>query len=198
LEKTEAKLETGSKGRNFLVFGLSTNYNTGRISYYASKYYNIGDINAKNFGATALSGDTLATAIQNGTACEYDITSGLQPFASTSATSQLAFWADIYPTVKTGKTHKIGETDDTKDFTGGYTVDLYTGTAGDEDLSKLTKVKSIDIPTSVTGYVAGDATEGTQVPQNYLAVYANVYTGKTLNGAWYLKQDYYEADTVEE
>ncbi|MBQ7537706.1 MAG: hypothetical protein IJT42_01910 [Treponema sp.] len=199
LEKTDSKLEsTGAKGRNFLVFGLATNFESGKIQYYASKYYNISDISARNFGA--YNNGTVAYSeanVENGVACEYDITkavtgSSFVDLGNTSA-NKVVYWADIYPT--TTANHVAGTEDKTNTFTGGYTIDIYEGTADSEELGA--KKGTVDIGTDVTGYVAAGAS-GTEVPHRYLAVYANIYNNKSLKGAWYLKSDYYNDDVVEE
>ena len=200
LENNKEKLSDGEKvnNRNFFVLGLATNYLDGKIQYYVSKYYNVRDISARNFGAhdgkdTVKYTEEKAAA---GTTCENDLSKGFKDLVSTSA-EKVVIWADIYPTVNNTQTHKAGATDPEASFTGGWSIDFYKGTADSETLGeKIGDTFTID--PKDTGYVAGSASSGTKIPQNYLAVYANVYKDKALNGAWFLKHDYYHDDVVEE
>ena len=209
LSSVKNKTDKDSK-RDFWVLGLSTNYISGKVCAYVSKYYNVTDITARNFGATSenSSSTIVPTADGNGTVNSgnpYELivknltNSDNFPIADVS-TDKLVIWADIYPTLVAEATHTLGAEDEESKYTGGWTIDFYTGTADSEDLTQLTKIedKSIKITPEQTGYTAPTADNAKKMPQGYLAVYANVYSNKQLRGQWYLKQDYHADEVVEE
>lgn len=187
--------------RNFFVLGLAVNKDSysGKVKYYVSRYYNVTNIYGRNFGAydetassTVFADDT---KISNGTTCEKVLADFTELTGISTNDSKLVIWADIYPTLISG-THKAGTQDSQSDYTGGWTIDLYKGTADSEVLGN--KITTISIDADKTGYVAGTATTGTKIPQNYMACYANVYNGKRVTGEWFLKSDYFADNIVEE
>jgi len=195
------KAEDTSK-RNFFVVGLSVGSDgsdTTKVKYYVSRYFNVTNIYAKNFGVTKQVTSTSDSEITAGTVCELDLTNTIkggtfQELCST-ASGNLVIWADIYPTLVSGKTHTVGKQDSESDYTGGWTIAFYKGTAGSNEVGE--EITTFTIAPTYTGYNAGTEATG-KIPQNYMACYANVYNGKRVTGEWYLKSDYFADNIVEE
>ena len=184
--------ESSTKKRTFWVLGLAANRNSSSgLEYYISKFYNISEINSQNFGAGVSKNSLteLASTISAGTACELVKKDFTSTGVATKASS-LSIWADIYPTLATG-THVPGTEDNRADYTGGFTVKLYSADPTGNDIA--TEIATIDISTNETGYTGAD-----NLKDKKLAVYANVYGQKSLNGAWNLLEDYNEAEVIEE
>ena len=193
--------------RNFFVLGLAVNKDSysGKVKYYVSRYYNVTDIYGRNFGAydknassTVIADDT---KISNGTTCEMVISDFTELSGITTNDSKLVIWADIYPTLISGKTHTAGTQDKEADYTGGWTIDFYKGTADSDTLGG--KITTVNISAEKTGYIAGTETEDSankklHIPQNYMACYANVYNNYRVTGEWYQKSDYFVDSVVEE
>ncbi len=201
-----ANADDKTSKRNFFVVGLSVGSDgsdTTKVKYYVSRYFNVTDIYAKNFGAEAANKVTSPSALNvtNGTTCEMVISDFTELSGITTNDSKLVIWADIYPTLISGKTHTAGTQDKEADYTGGWTIDFYKGTADSDTLGA--KITTVDISAEKTGYIAGTETEDSankklHIPQNYMACYANVYNKKRVTGEWYLKKDYFVDNIVEE
>lgn len=193
--------DTATK-RNFFVVGLSVGSDgsdTTKVKYYVSRYFNVTNIYAKNFGVAEQVTSTSDSNITADKVCELDLTKivkggTFQELCST-ASGNLVIWADIYPTLVDGKTHKVGKQDSESDYTGGWTIDFYKGTAGSDEVGE--KITTFTIAPTYTGYNAGSEATG-KIPQNYMACYANVYNEKRVTGEWYLKSDYFADNIVEE
>jgi hypothetical protein len=175
--------------QNFFVVGLQ--WNAGTPRYYISKYFNVTNLQAENFGAarTVSSHDA---GIQATDPVEIAVVGWKNLTASDFAldtSGSFTAYVDIYP-VYTNSTYGCNKTAHTSDEAGSFVVEIYNAdpTATNANLTpKATKT----IDPNVTGYTAKPA-------QNTLAVYANVQPSKTLKGTWYLAKDYAEAETVEE
>lgn len=175
--------------QNFLVFGFKNE--SGTIKRYVSKYFNVTDIQAKNFGAS----ETVSShkeGIVKDTPCEIEIKKYSDEMTGTlsiNADKTLTVWADIYP-VYENSTYGVADTNKTSENYGAYVVDLYNS---DPKLTtpQATKVDSILIPSTVTGYTAA--------PDNgTLAVYSNIHGGKSLSGTWKFADTYGADEVVEE
>ncbi|MBQ4377611.1 MAG: hypothetical protein II821_00215 [Treponema sp.] len=174
--------------QNFMVVGFR-NQSSG-LQYYVSKFFNVTDLQADNFGAS-----TKVTTHDAGIAktdpVEIDVTGGWQSAGITSIATDktMTVWVDIYPIFENSE-YGVNKDAHSSDAAGTYYVDIYdsdptaTGFTG-------SPVKTTKIETSVTGYNA-------KPKQNTLAVYANVQPSKTLSGAWNLAKDYAADEVVEE
>ena len=190
------KAEDKTSKRDFFVLGLAVNPESysGKVKYYVSRYFNVTNIYDTNFGSS-----TTVTSIPTGdTTCEMVIADFTELSGISTNDSKLVIWADIYPTLVSGKTHTSGKQDAKADYTGGWTIDLYKGTADSDVLGD--KITSIPIATTQTGYTGATVTSGTAnpIPENYMACYANVYNGYRVTGEWFLKSDYFVDEVVEE
>ena len=195
--KASAKLHEGSdevtpenydKANDFLVAGVRNN--SGTIQFYISKFYNIIDKNAQNFGAYKNGkADTVSTDAEGKS---YRSPKELMivdwatvPQAAIGTDKIVHVWMDVYPATSSYGLNKAeGATK------GSYVVDFYVGAAVPSENS--TVVKRVIISPTQTGY--DTATPG----QGYLAVYANIYEKKTLICDWYLQKDYAEAEPIED
>ncbi|MBR4322983.1 hypothetical protein [Treponema sp.] len=200
-----ADAENKTSKRNFFVLGLAVNPTSysGKVKYYVSRYFNVTNIYDKNFGAEDANKVTSPSAanVTNGTTCEMVISDFTELSGITTNDSKLVIWADIYPTLISGKTHTAGTQDKEADYTGGWTIDFYKGTA--DSNTPGDKITTVDIPAEKTGYIAGSETEDStnkklHIPQNYMACYANVYNNYRVTGEWYQKSDYFVDSVVEE
>lgn len=172
---------------NFLIAGVRNN--GGTIQYYVSKYFNIINKNAENFGA----GSNTVTTNELGLGTKQprelmvaDFTT--LPKAEIGSDGIVHVWLDIYPATSSYGLKKA--TPEEGATTGSYVVDFYVGSAVPSENSVL--AKRVIISSEQTGYAT--ATPG----QGYLAVYANIYKGKTLVCDWYLQKDYAEAEPIED
>lgn len=175
--------------QNFFVIGAQNN--KGTIRYYISKYFNVTDLQADNFGASK----TVASH-DAGIAATDPVEIAVQGWknlsdAKIASDGTVTLWFDIYSPVKDKKYGvPYATTACTEDATGVYYVDIYDADPTDSTVT-ANKIGSSTIESSITGYSA-------EPTQNTLAVYANVQPSATLNGSWYLAADYAAAEAVEE
>ena len=158
--------------KDFYVVGVNYGYGNegkGKLGYYASKYKNVEDLQASNFGATKI----------------YDPskTADLTAFNETTDTAELVLstaFKYVTLTPDTDKSVKVVINVEMKD--GAYTVTLYTADALNDKGTAIkdgaTALATETIPATITGY--------TKEEQNQLAFYANVYAKRTLTGSWKL------------
>lgn len=181
--------------QNFFVAGFQWHEGTPR--YYISKYFNVTDVQAENFGASTTvnthGAGILATEPKE---IEVQTWKNLTK-PELAADGTVTLWMDIYPVFTKTKSDSTTEQSTygknisahSSTAAGSYVVDLYdTDPSSDETVSPF---ESTTITTDVTGYTA-EPTQGT------LAVYANVQPEKTLTGAWNLVTDYAADEVVEE
>ncbi len=175
--------------QNFFVVGAQNNEGTFR--YYVSKYFNVTDLQANNFGAS-----TYVTTHDAGIAetapveIECKAWTNLDTYANLAdSDGSVTLWFDIYP-IYTGSTYGANYETNSSADAGTYIVDVYDADPTDDSAS-ANLLSTTTIAPNITGYSA-------EPSQNTLAVYANVQPSKTLNGTWYLAADYAAAEAVEE
>ena len=170
------------KIRDFYIIGLGAakhneNDNSPRGQYYVSKYTNITDIQAENFGAGT------------GSAQEQDLSSGIQNITlPTDDEGNLYAYIWYQANNATGKFDwKILDMEDS---------------AVTEWKQKDDTAKRGSSPTGTTitsGSIIGafDPCDANKEPQDYIAVYARVQGGATLNGKINFNGDFREAEDIE-
>lgn len=176
--------------QNFMVVGFR-NQASG-LQYYVSKYFNVTDVQADNFGASK----TVAThdaGIAETDPVEIAVhnwkSAGINTIAEDGT---ITAWVDIYAPVKDKKYGiPYATTAYAEETTGEYIVDIYDTDPTAADFDGREPVATTKVEASVTGYNAEPA-------QKTLAVYANVQPSKTLSGAWYLAADYAADEVVED
>ena len=180
---------TEKEPRRFFIVGFNYDYTaTGKVAYYVSRYSNVTDIEAKNFGATS-----------NGAAekvyVELNTTNVCTPTIDTNGDLTMTF--DVYEdgefTVDENGKKKYTS------YNGGFVVDIYNGKIETADLKTANKVKSVKIPAADVGYKTAESDVTKPIcNQKQGAVYVNVYQGYTLKGKWYYADTYKAAEVVED
>ncbi|MBQ6782179.1 MAG: hypothetical protein IJP62_13280 [Treponema sp.] len=187
-----------TKNRDFFVVGLRAEDSSGTLWGYVSKFSNVSDTQAWNFGTGGTDSKSGKNYAGNGAKeDEILITGTVTGTTKASVNNNVAtVYIDVVPTV-----------DSNNSTTGGFTVNILKSYAFqtekvngkfkgvDYNSSETAVIKAIDIPASKTGYAAGTDMSNMQ---NSLAIYANVYPGKTLKGTWKFESDYLNAETIEE
>ena len=165
---------------------------------YVSVYKNITDIQEVNLGADS------GNLAEGSAAKETEI-------LSLSTANQFSVTPDSTTGAVTVTINAYEETDtdfnNKTTYTGNYIVDFYAGAVGKDALESSKAEKSKKITYEQMGYKAYDSTASdktnmlasdNRLPQKTNAVYANVYTGKTLNGTYKFIDTYSDAEVVEE
>lgn len=173
-------LEEKDGVKSFNVIGVRTADTEGGLTYYVSRFENVTDIQADNFG----------TKLKENPAKE---TVYVKDFTK----AQGEKGTDSKVTVYAYAIEKLNES--TQKYE--YKVYLLNDKVGklDSDGNLVTEDgKAIDL--SGVEPVATIPTEytGSQPTQKKLAVYANVYKGKTLKGTWTYRGDYKEVGIDED
>ncbi len=213
---TGTETENDATAETFNVVGVRNN--AGTIQAYVSRFYNITDKQSNNFGATtALS---LLTAYPS-SATEYDVTkrhyNGTWVNIKTGATSdETEIWVDVTAKLTTSQasdqkglaaTLTAAAADPNWDV-GAWAISFYTVDPTGAN-STVTPVKTVVIPaasdTNIGSGYAATANADKKVTaidksgsQKKQAVYANIYKGHILNGAWNYADTYFLAEPVVE
>ena len=187
LESNSTRAE--KEPRRFFIVGFNYDYTEkGKVAYYVSRYSNVTDIEAKNFGATS-----------NGAAekeyIKLNATNVCDP--TIDANGDLTMTFDVYEdgefTVDENGKKKYTS------YNGGFVVDIYNGKIETADLKTANKVKSVKIPAADVGYKTAESDVTKPIcNQKQGAVYVNVYQGYTLKGKWYYADTYKAAEVVED
>ena len=174
-------LEEKDGVKSFNVIGVKTNNANGELDYYVSRFENVTDIQAENFGTKLKENPAKETvyvkafAKANGVKNAEKDTITVYAYAIeklNTATQKYEYEVYLlYADTQIGKLDKDGN------------LVAEDGTA--IDLSGVKPVATI-----ATGY--------TKLTQNKLAVYANVYGNKTLKGTWTYRGDYKEVGVDED
>ena len=173
-------LEEKDGVKSFNVIGVRTADTEGGLSYYVSRFDNVTDIQAENFGTKLAENPAKETV-----------------YVKDFTKAQGEKGTDSKVTVYAYAIEKLNEA--TQKYE--YKVYLLNDKVGklDSDGNLVTEDgKAIDL--SGVEPVATIPTEytGSQPTQKKLAVYANVYKGKTLKGTWTYRGDYKEVGVDED
>ena len=176
-------LEEKDGVKSFNVIGVKTNNANGELGYYVSRFENVTDIQAENFGTKLKENPAKETvyvtafAKANGVKNAEKDTITVYAYAIeklNESTKKYEYKVYLlYADTQIGKLDKDGN--------------LVTEDGKAIDLSGVEPVATI--PTEYTG---------SQPTQKKLAVYANVYDGKTLKGTWTYRGDYKEVGVDED
>ena len=164
------------KPRSFCIVGFGYKTSAGKFSPYVSRYTNVYDIQASNFGTD---GVTVNGATQKAVENVY-LELG-NKFLTADSNGNYVMTVNVYE-----------EKDNNEKTTGGYVVDIYNGAVAKADLESATKLATTTISAADLGYATA-----AKATQRQGAVYANVYANSKASGSWkYL--DTYSADEVVE
>ena len=157
------------KPRSFCIVGFGYKTSAGKFSPYVSRYTNVYDIQASNFGTD---GVTVNGATQKAVENVY-LELG-NKFLTAQSDGSYVMTVNVY-----------------EDATvGGYVVDIYNGAVTKDTLASTSRLATTTISYTDLGYT-------TKATQRQGAVYANVYASSKASGSWkYL--DTYSADEVVE
>ena len=178
-------LQEKSEKKDFYVIGVNYGYNnTKQFGYYASRFRNVTDLQAANFGA----GDDHV----------YDSndTKALTKFNSDTAPAELVLKkAFTYnDKITPDENGKIKVAIDVSMDGGAYTVKMYKASdlnEKEDDVKNGAEAFVTEtIPAEITGY--------TKEEQGKIGFYANVYPNRTLKGTWKLPDAQNYIQVVEE
>ena len=184
----EVAREVSSSPRSLCIVAFANN--EGTIRPYVSRYTNVYDLQANNFGT---SGVTVNGAEQKAVETEYiGWTSTSKDSSSTrkltaDANGNYVMTVNVYPESSTEN--------ETTTYTGGYVVDIYNGalTKAEVESGEKATLCSTTISAEDLGYTAGS-----KPTQQTNAVYANVYKSSSASGTWQYLDTYSAAEAVEE
>lgn len=170
------KNETNSDARDFFVIGLKNN---GK--YYVSKFTNVTDLQAENFGTAETYNPAVETKIEP---------------------SGTAIWSDLsgsFPTDEDGNKYAYVYAFCNQDGTYDWAILNNSATEKVSGLSdkEFTALTFTDDMYMAHGTIDTDITGYSKQTQNNLAVYANVYGQGTLTGSWDFVGTYKEVEIDE-
>ena len=180
-------LEEKDGAKSFNVVGVKTNDANGELGYYVSRFENVTDIQADNFGTKLKENPAKETPYAPKTGGTFGKANGVKNAEKDTIT------------VYAYAIEKLNES------TKKYEYKVYLLHA-DTQIGKLDKDGNLvaedgtEIDLSGVEPVATIPTEytGSQPTQKKLAVYANVYGEKTLKGTWTYRGDYKEVGVDED
>lgn len=183
-------LEEKDGVKSFNVIGVRTADTEGGLGYYVSRFDNVTDIQAENFG----------TKLKDNPAKE---TVYVTAFASAEGVKDAEKdTITVYAYAIEKKAEAAGKDSAKKDYKKDeYIYEVYLlnnkvanldreGNLVDDNKQKIDLNGVAPVATIATGY--------TKLTENKLAVYANVYKGKTLKGTWTYRGDYKEVGVDED
>ena len=187
LESNSTRAE--KEPRRFFIVGFNYDHTAkDKVAYYVSRYSNVTDIEAINFGAPSNGAEEEEYIKLNATnVCVPTI----------DANGDLTMTFDVY---EDGE-FTFDENGKKKytSYNGGFVVDIYNGKIETADLKTANKVKSVKIPAADVGYRTAESDVTKPIcNQKQGAVYVNVYQGYTLKGKWYYADTYKAAEVVED
>jgi hypothetical protein len=171
----------------------------GTYKAYVSRYTNVYDIQAENFGTEDKGGVTVNGTKKYAVEKEY-IKSSDNKALTADDNGNYVMTVNVYEETTEKAVDGSDETETW--YTGGYVVDIYNGLVTKADLESETppsKLATTTISAEDLGYEESKKTlvGGHAVDQKQCAVYANVYSKSAASGTWkYL--DTYTADEVVE
>lgn len=188
LESNSTRAE--KEPRRFFIVGFNYDHTAkDKVAYYVSRYSNVTDIEAINFGAPSNGAAEKVYVELNNT------TNVCTPIIDTNGDLTMTF--DVY---EDGE-FTFDENGKKKytSYNGGFVVDIYNGKIETADLKTANKVKSVKIPAADVGYWTAESDVTKPIcNQKQGAVYVNVYQGYTLKGKWYYADTYKAAEVVED
>ncbi|MCR4822974.1 MAG: hypothetical protein K5873_08910 [Treponema sp.] len=210
---TEASSDSTAEAFN--VVGVR-NYE-GKLQCYVSRYYNITDKQKNNFGASNTT--TSALTSYPAVATEYDVSGGFKDLSGFTTTgSEVSVWVDvaIVPPADASDSDKekcgTASTRALSEYTsaepGAWVIAIYSESPK-SSTSTLTPAEKFVIPAATSSNIGScyaataNSTNNIQAinlssSQKKQAVYANIYKGGHLVGAWNYENTYFLDEVVEE
>ncbi len=197
--------DSDTAAENFNVVGIR-NWG-GTLQAYVSRYYNITNKQNNNFGVASANSKTTDFATAPTAASEYDVSGGFKSLGISATAAEVSVWVDVAivppTTASAGDKAKCG-TAATRALTayqsaapGSWVVAIYD-TDPRENASLFPKaswvINAKTANTAGSGYDA--STINLSTSQKKQAVYANIYKGATLSGAWNYAATYFKVEPV--
>lgn len=188
-------LEEKDGAKNFNVIGVKTNNADGALGYYVSRFENVTDLQAVNFGTELAENPARETKYAPKGEATFGVVTGVKNAEKEDTITVYAYAIEEKATEDgTDSAKKVYKKDE---FI--YKVYLIKDKVGKLDSNgKLIDDEGNDLILSNVDPVATIATGYTKLTQNKLAVYANVYGNKTLKGTWTYRGDYKEVGVDED
>lgn len=203
---TGTETDSDTTAENFNVVGIR-NWN-GTLYAYVSRYYNITNKQNNNFGVASANSKTTDFPTAPAAASEYDVSGGFKSLGISATTDEVSVWVDVAivppTTASAGDKAKCGtaSTRALSEYTsaapGSWVIAIY-----DSDpktaTSNLTP-KGKWVINAKTASAAGSGYDASTInlstSQKKQAVYANIYKGATLSGAWNYADTYFKVEPV--
>ena len=187
-------LEEKDGAKSFNIIGVKTTNASGSLGYYVSRFENVTDLQAVNFGTGLAENPAKETKYAP---------KGKDTFgAATGVKNEEKDTITVYAYAIEEKATEDGTDSAKKAYKKDefiYKVYLINDKVANLDADgKLVDENKNAINLSDTSPVATIATGYTKLTQNKLAVYANVYGNKTLKGTWTYRGSYKEVGVDED
>lgn len=182
-------LEEKDGVKSFNVIGVKTNNANGELGYYVSRFENVTDIQAENFGTKLKENPAKETVYVTAFAKANGVKNAEKDTITVYAYA-IEEKATEDGTDSAKKAYKKDE------FI--YKVYLINNKVANLDADGKLVDENKNAINLETSPVATIATGYTKLTQNKLAVYANVYGNKTLKGTWTYRGDYKEVGVDED
>ena len=188
-------LEEKDGVKSFNIIGVKTTNASGSLGYYVSRFENVTDLQAVNFGTGLTENPATETKYAPKGKDTFGVAKGVKNAEKEDTITVYAYAIEEKATEDgTDSAKKAYKKDE---FI--YKVYLINNKVANLDADgKLVDENKNAINLSDTSPVATIATGYTKLTQNKLAVYANVYKGKTLKGTWTYRGDYKEVGVDED
>ena len=188
-------LEEKDGAKSFNVIGVKTKDANGKLGYYVSRFENVTDLQAVNFGTELAENPAKETKYAPKGEATFGAATGVKNAEKEDTITVYAYAIEEKATEDgTDSAKKAYKKDE---FI--YKVYLINNKVANLDADgKLVDENKNAIDLSDTSPVATIATGYTKLTQNKLAVYANVYGNKTLKGTWTYRGDYKEVGVDED
>ena len=188
-------LEEKDGAKSFNVIGVKTKDANGKLGYYVSRFENVTDLQAVNFGTELAENPAKETKYAPKGEATFGVATGVKNKEKDDTITVYAYAIEEKATEDgTDSAKKAYKKDE---FI--YKVYLINNKVANLNADgKLVDENKKAIDLSDTSPVATIATGYTKLTQNKLAVYANVYKEKTLKGTWTYRGDYKEVGVDED
>ena len=188
-------LEEKDGAKSFNVIGVKTTNASGSLGYYVSRFENVTDLQADNFGTKLKENPATETVYAPKGGATFGSATGVKNAEKEDTITVYAYAIEEEAT-------EAGKDSVDKDYAKGeyiYKVYLINNKVANLDADgKLVDEHKNAINLSGVTPAATIATGYTSLTQKKLAVYANVYGKKTLKGTWTYRGDYKEVGVDED
>ena len=188
-------LEEKDGAKSFNIIGVKTTNASGSLGYYVSRFENVTDLQAVNFGTELAENPAKEIKYAPKGEATFGTATGVKNAEKEDTITVYAYAIEDEAT-------EAGKDSANKDYAKGeyiYKVYLINNRVANLDANgKLVDENKNAIDLSGVTPAATIATGYTSLTQKKLAVYANVYGNKTLKGTWTYRGSYKEVGVDED